>query len=108
MVSVLVGVWQMRVKILTSSKERQGGVSTYVSALEKRLPLEGAEIVNGDGDYDVLLHVGPHIYDGLPTKNGRRSVMVVHDLIPEILWKDACVREERKRALSAADEDCRL
>ncbi len=94
----------MRVKILTSSNERQGGVSTYVSALEKRLPIEGVKIANGDGDYDVLLHVGPHIYDGLPPKDGRRSVMVVHDLIPEILWKDACVREERKRALAAADE----
>ena len=94
----------MRVKILTSSKERQGGVSTYVSALKQYLPFEGVEIVSGDGDYDVLLHVGPHVYDGLLPKDGRRSVMVVHDLIPEVLWKDVHIREERKRALAAVDE----
>ena len=94
----------MLVKVLSALNERQGGVNTYVSALTKRLPREGIEIVNADGDYDVLLHVGPHVYDGLPPKDGRRSVMVVHDLIPEVLWKDAHIREERKRALAAVDE----
>ena len=94
----------MRVKVLTALNERQGGVSTYVSALKRHLRVEGVESVARGEDYDILLHVGPHMYDGLPPKDGRRSVMVVHDLIPEILWKDACVREERKRALARADE----
>lgn len=94
----------MRVKVLAALNERQGGVNTYVSALTKRLPREGVEIVNGDGDYDVLFHVGPHVYEGLPLKNGRRSVIVVHDLIPEVLWKDAHIREERERAIASADE----
>ena len=91
----------MRIKILMSVDERQGGVSTYVRALEEFLPREGVEIVSGE-NADVLLHVGPHHYKGLPGV-GKKSVMVVHDLIPEVVWGDEGVRAERKRALAAVD-----
>ncbi len=93
----------MKVRIVTSGlTERQGGVSTYLGVLRERLPAEGVEVVDGD-DFDVLLHAGPHSYDGLSAAGGRRSVMVVHDLIPEVLWKDEGVRKERERALAAVD-----
>lgn len=93
----------IRVRIRQTVKECQGGVSTYVRALERSLPGEGVVIVPEEGDYDLLLHVGPHRYDGVPPEKGRRSVMVVHDLIPEVLLGDEAVRTERARALASAD-----
>jgi len=92
----------MKVKIVSSELERQGGVNTYVAALTRWLSSVGVEIA-ADGNYDVMLHVGPHAYPGMPPSNGCRSVIVIHDLIPEVLWKDECVRRERARALAAAD-----
>ena len=83
------------------TSERQGGVSTYVRALRRHLPGEGVEIVDV-GDYDVMLHVGPHNYDGIYGCD-RKSVIVVHDLIPELLHHEERVREERKRALRHAE-----
>ena len=93
----------MKVKIISARlPERQGGVNTYVDALKQYLPTVGVSVAE-DTDYDVLLHVGPHSYREVPDVLGRRSVVVVHDLIPEILWKDGGVRAERARALAAAD-----
>ena len=93
----------MKVKIISARlPERQGGVNTYVDALKQYLPTAGVSVAE-DTDYDVLLHVGPHSYREVPDVLGRRSVVVVHDLIPEILWKDGGVRAERARALAAAD-----
>lgn len=93
----------MKVKV-TSARlpERQGGVNTYIDALRRNLPSCGVALSDG-GDYDVLLHVGPHGYDGVPAPDGRRSVIVVHDLIPELLLNNERVRGERRRALAAAD-----
>lgn len=93
---------RMRIKIEMTLAERQGGVTTYVRALETYLPAEQVDIVSGNRDYDVLFHVGPHTYEGLPAV-GKKSVMVVHDLIPEILLRDKSVRTERARALAATD-----
>lgn len=93
----------MKVKITSARlSERQGGVNTYVDALRRYLPLHGVVLSDG-ADYDVLLHVGPHTYDGVPAPDRRRSVIVVHDIIPELLWNDDYVRNERRRALAAAD-----
>ena len=93
----------MKVKI-TSVRlpERQGGVNTYIEALRKYLPSCGVAL-SEEEDYDVLLHVGPHAYDGVPAPDGRRSVIVVHDLIPELLLNNERVRGERRRALASAD-----
>ena len=93
----------MKVKI-TSARlpERQGGVNTYIDAVRSNLPLHGVALSEGE-DYDVLLHVGPHAYDGVPAPDGRRSVIVVHDLIPELLLNDERVRSERRRVLATAD-----
>ena len=65
------------------------------------LPLYGLNVVENN-DFDILLHVGPHFYDGVETSSGKKNVIVVHDIIPELLWSDISVREERCRALRCA------
>jgi glycosyltransferase involved in cell wall biosynthesis len=91
----------MKVRIIVSLVERQGGVSTYVKGLKAHLPAFGVDVVDGD-DFDVMLHVGPHEYGEVPC-SGKRCVVVVHDLIPETVLGNSAVRAERMRALAAAD-----
>lgn len=93
----------MKVKIISAPlADHQGGVNTYINAMKKYLPLHGV-VLTEENDYDVILDVGPHAYNGIPPSGCRRSVMVVHDIIPEKLFGDGYVRTERQRALYAAN-----
>ena len=91
----------MRVRILASIEERQGGVSTYMNALRQYLPSHGVTLVEDDSA-DVILHIGPHEYSGMQEYKGK-LVVVVHDLIPEILLGDDKIRPGRKALLDAAN-----
>ena len=91
----------MRVCIERELKERQGGVSTYERALRRWLPKVGVDVVDSGG-VETILQIGPHAYrEG--DFSGVRRVIVVHDLIPEIEWKDESIREGRRLALERAD-----
>ena len=89
----------MRIFIQTETHERQGGVTTYVTQLLKHFPDE-VQVVQ-ETACEAVLHVGPHRYGAF--KPGVRHVVVVHDLIPELLWGDESVRQERRAALERAD-----
>lgn len=92
----------MRLALKSSLRECQGGVSTYINALKDRLPSRGFVLV-ADGAADVELYAGPHTYEGIEVSLAKRRVIVVHDLIPELLWGRTDIRASRQKAIDAAD-----
>lgn len=99
----------MKVWLHKVSRERQGGVTTYVANLLRHFS-EDVQVVEA-APCDVVLHVGPHDYEigGESWQaldeygHNARQVVVVHDLIPEVLWGRNDIREGRKTAFSRAD-----
>lgn len=97
----------MRVKILPTTFCGKDGVSTYAAELGDALRSR-VEITEG-ADYDILHLVEAHRYDSEwreAKKAGKKLVVTVHDLIPEIFKMEGeqyAGVKERAEILSAAD-----